>query len=128
MKAGREHVVPLCPAAFSLLKSLPNDSDLVFPAPRGGQMSDMTMGAVLKRMEVNATTHGFRSTFRTWAAERTAYPPEVCEQALAHSLGALEKAYRRTDLLEKRRRLMGDWQGFMEKRASKGAVPIRAGR
>jgi integrase len=127
MKAGKEHVVPLSPAAIKLLKSLPQDRELIFPAPRGGMLSDMTLGAVLKRMGVDATVHGMRSTFRDWAAEKSAFPREVCEQALAHTLGAVEKAYRRSDLLEKRRRLMADWQRFLETaRPSGKVVKIRA--
>ena len=122
MKAGQKHVVPLSPAAVKLLEALPRDNELVFPAPRGGKLSDVTLLAVLRRMEVDVTAHGFRSTFRDWAGERTAYPREVCEQALAHTLGAVEKAYRRGDLLEKRRRLMNDWQKFCETPAPTGDV------
>lgn len=114
MKAGRQHVVPLSPAAVALLNALPKESELLFHALRGGQMSNMTMTAVLRRMDVDATVHGFRSTFRTWSAERTAYPRDVMEQALAHTLGSLEQAYNRSSLLEKRRRLMKDWQQFVE--------------
>lgn len=129
MKSGREHVVPLSAPALRLLKALPARSGLVFPAPRGGQLSDMTLSAVLRRMEVDATVHGFRSVFRDWASERTAYPREVCEQALAHSLGAVERAYRRSDLLEKRRRLMEDWAKFFGTVSTGGEVSsIRAAR
>src|SRR6185503_8518325 len=76
MKAGREHRVPLSAPAVKLLKALPamDGSDLVFPAPRGGPLSDMTLTAVLRRMKVAAVPHGFRSTFRDWASERTNYP------------------------------------------------------
>jgi integrase len=79
MKGGREHRVPLSEDAVSLLKGLPRlaDNELVFPAPRGGQLSDMTLTAVLRRMNVNAVPHGFRSTFRDWAAERTNYPGDL---------------------------------------------------
>jgi integrase len=114
MKAAVEHVVPLSPAAIRLLESLPRTNEFVFPAIRGGMLSDGTLTAVLKRMEVEATAHGMRSTFRTWAAERTAYPREVCEQALAHTIGKVEAAYNRSDLLEKRRKMMRDWQRFIE--------------
>lgn len=116
MKAGREHRVPLAPAAVALLKSMPiqAEDDVVFAAPRGGELSDATLSAVLKRMGVDAVPHGFRSTFRDWAAERTAYPSEVCEMALAHTVGdKVEAAYRRGDLFEKRRRLMTDWAQFL---------------
>ena len=75
---------------MALLQALPRDAgaDWVFPAPRGGQLSDMTLTAVLRRMEVPAVPHGFRSTFRDWAAERTGYPGDVAEMALAHTIGA----------------------------------------
>ena len=90
MKAGKEHRVPLPTAAVALLQALPRDAgaELVFPGPRGGQLSDMTLTAVLRRMEVPAVPHGFRSTFRDWAAERTGYPGDVAEMALAHTIGA----------------------------------------
>ena len=75
----------------------------MFKAPRGGMLSDMTLAAVLRRMDVPAVPHGFRSTFRDWAAERTTYPRDVAEMALAHAIGnAVEAAYRRGDLFEKR--------------------------
>ncbi len=115
MKAGREHRVPLSPAALSLLKSLPRivGTNLVFPAPRGGALSDMTLTAVLRRMKVDAVPHGFRSTFRDWASERTNYPRDAAEMALAHTIGdKVEAAYRRGDLFEKRRRMMRDWAAF----------------
>lgn len=133
MKAGKEHVAPLCDDAIALLKELPrlDDSDLVFHAPRGGQLSDMTLAAVMRRMKVAATPHGFRSTFRDWTAEATAYPHEVCEMALAHSVGsAVERAYRRGDLFVKRARLMTDWSEFlnMPADASGDVVAIRKGR
>jgi len=115
MKAGREHRVPLSSLAMSPLDDLPRiaGSDLVFQAPRGGPLSDMTLSAVLRRMNAPAVPHGFRSTFRDWAAEYTAYPSEVVEMALAHTVGnKVEAAYRRGDLFEKRRRLAGDWARF----------------
>lgn len=116
MKAGKEHRVPLSQAAVELLTALPRaaDTNLVFPAPRGGQLSDMTLTAVLRRMHVPAVPHGFRSTFRDWAAERTNYPREVAELALAHTIGdKVEAAYRRGDLFEKRRRMMTEWARFL---------------
>lgn len=116
MKAGKEHRIPLAPAAISLLKGLPHltGSQLVFPAPRGAPLSDMALTAVLRRMErVGLTQHGFRSTFRDWAGETTAYPREVIEHALAHQLkDKAEAAYQRGDLLTKRRRLMADWAAY----------------
>lgn len=118
MKAGKEHRVPLSSAAVTLLESLPTmaGTDLVFQAARGGQLSDMTLTAVLRRMKVPATAHGFRSTFRDWAAERTNYPSEVAEMALAHAIDSkVEAAYRRGDMLEKRRAMMADWASFLAK-------------
>ena len=115
MKATKEHRVPLSKAAITLLKNVPRivDNDLVFPAPRGGQLSDMTLTAVMRRMEVDAVPHGFRSSFRDWAGERTNYPREMAEHALAHVVGdQTELAYRRGDALEKRRAMMEDWAAF----------------
>jgi integrase len=130
MKAGREHRVPLSNAAVEILANAPrmDGSDLVFVASRGGQLSDMTLSAVLRRMDVDAVPHGFRSTFRDWAAERTGYPSEVAEMALAHTVGnKVEAAYRRGDLFEKRRRIMADWAKFLSRpQPASGATPMRA--
>lgn len=115
MKMKREHRVPLSDAALALLKALPevDGNDLVFPAVRGGQLSDMTLSACLRRMEVDAVPHGFRSTFRDWASERTDTPRDVAEMALAHAIGdKVEAAYRRGDLFEKRTALMAQWADF----------------
>lgn len=123
MKASKEHRVPLNDAAVSLLRNMPRfeGTDLVFPAARGGKLSDMSLTAVLRRMEVDATVHGFRSTFRDWTAERTAYAREVIEKSLAHAIGdKVEAAYRRGDLFEKRRRLMADWAEFCDGKAPEG--------
>lgn len=130
MKAGREHRVPLSGAALELLKALPRvaGSDLVFPSQRGGgQLSDMTLSAVLRRMEVAAVPHGFRSTFRDWVSERTAYPGDMAEMALAHTISnAVEAAYRRGDMFEKRRRLMSDWAAFCATvETSAEVIPLR---
>lgn len=125
MKAGKEHRVPLSAAALALLEALPRmaGNPLVFPAVRGGTLSDMTLAAVLRRMKVDAVPHGFRSTFRDWAAERTHYPREVAEMALAHAIGdKVEAAYRRGDLFDKRRRLMDDWATFLTRVEQPGAV------
>ncbi|MFC3146433.1 tyrosine-type recombinase/integrase [Piscinibacterium candidicorallinum] len=116
MKAGREHRVPLSTSAIELLKAVPRltDSDLVFFSPRGKELSDATLGAVLKRLGVDATVHGFRSTFRDWAAECTSHSHEVAEMALAHTIkNKAEAAYRRGDLLEKRVALMEDWARYL---------------
>lgn len=115
MKAGREHRVPLCTHSVELLKKLPKfvGSEHVFPSPRGKVLSDMALLAVMRRMEVDAVPHGFRSTFRDWVGERTDYPRELAEQALAHTLESkVEAAYRRGDALEKRRTMMQSWGDF----------------
>ena len=113
MKARKEHRVPLSSGALKILESIPRvaDNDLIFPDQRGGQMSDMTLTAVLKRMNRgDLTQHGFRSTFRDWAGETTNYPREVIEHALAHKpRDQAEAAYQRGDLLVKRRKLMEEW-------------------
>ena len=90
-------------------------------------MSDMTMGAVLKRMDVPVTVHGFRSTFRDWAAERTSTPHHIAEMALAHTIkNSAEAAYRRGDLLGKRATLMQQWATFIHTAPASGFVtPIR---
>ena len=118
MKAGKDHRVPLSDAALALLRELPRiaGTDLVFPAPRGGLLSDMTLVAVTRRMGVAAVPHGFRSTFRDWCSERTNHPREVAEMALAHTIGdKVEAAYRRGDLFEKRRAMMSEWAAFLAK-------------
>ena len=115
MKAGKPHRVPLSAQALALLEALPRmaGTDLVFPAPRGGQLSDMSLLAVMRRMGVDAVPHGMRSTFRDWCSERTAYPRDVAEMALAHAISdKVEAAYRRGDLMEKRRRMMAEWATF----------------
>lgn len=120
MKAGKEHRVPLSSRAMALLRSLPRvtGSPLVFTVPRGGVLSDMTLTAVLKRMgRKDLTQHGFRSTFRDWAGETTAFPREVIEHALAHQLrDKAEAAYQRGDLLRKRADLMQAWADACEGR------------
>jgi integrase len=133
MKAGKEHRVPLSDRVIKLLESLPRLGDYVFPGVRDRKpLSDMSLTAVLKRMErADLTAHGFRSTFRDWAAEQTAYPSEVVEMALAHTVGnKVEAAYRRGDLLEKRVRLMVDWAKHCYAPAieseAKNILPIRA--
>ena len=129
MKAGQTHTVPLSGAALELLRSLPRVGDLVFPGAAAGRpLSDMTLTAVLRRMERgDLTVHGFRSTFRDWAAEQTAYPSEVVKMALAHAIGnKVEAAYRRGDLLDKRRRLMSDWARYCATVTAPGdVIPIR---
>lgn len=130
MKAGKEHRVPLSDEALRLLEALPRfaDNDMVFPSPRRAiALSDMTLTAVMRRMGREEVPHGFRSTFRDWAAERTNYPREVAEMALAHTIGnAVEAAYRRGDLFEKRARMMQDWAKFCGTTTPAGeVVPLR---
>ncbi|MBN6523261.1 tyrosine-type recombinase/integrase [Acinetobacter pittii] len=135
MKADKEHRVPLSEAAIRLLKQLyqethPQPDDFIFPAPRGGMLSDMSLTMLIKRMHDKKlkedrigyidpkqnrviTTHGFRSTFRDWSADKTEYLREVCEHVLAHKLpDEVEAAYLRGAYLEKRKELMKDWAEF----------------
>jgi integrase len=119
MKGGREHRVPLSDAAMAVvLERMPRGSGPIFGARSN------TIRALAARMAgKEATVHGFRSTFRTWADEQTSYPHHVVEQALAHTIGTkVERAYRRGDLFEKRRRLMDAWAEFCRKPAARGAV------
>jgi integrase len=130
MKAGKEHRVPLSPRAVEILKSLPRiaGNPHLFPAPQGGALSDMTISAVMRRMEVDAVPHGFRSTFRDWCSERTSYPREVSEMALAHTIDSkVEAAYRRGDLFTKRVKMMNEWARFIEAKPATGknVVPIK---
>ena len=127
MKAHREHRVPLSDAAFELLSALPveDGNDHVFIGLRGG-LSHSSLAHVLKRLRP-VSVHGFRSSFRDWCDERTATPHHVAESALAHAIpSAVEKAYRRSDLFEKRRRLMDEWSRYCAQPASAGeVVPLR---
>jgi len=141
MKAKVEHEVPLSPAAVALLESIKPKTEgnakptgVIFKAPRGGVLSDMTLTAVLRRMNEartaknlecwrdndgrNIVVHGFRSTFRDWAGETTAYPREVIEHALAHQLkDKAEAAYARGSLFDKRRQLMNAWADYCSRPA-----------
>ena len=114
MKAGREHRVPLSQATVTLLSSLDPSSGFVFPGRNAARpLSGMAMGMVLRRMKAEVTVHGFRSSFRDWAGEMTDTPREVCEAALAHTVGnSAELAYRRGDALDKRRQLMKAWGAY----------------
>lgn len=118
MKGGKEHQVPLSEAALAILDGLTEGkaSDIVFAAPRGGALSDMSLTAVLKRMgHGDLTQHGFRSTFREWAGETTAFPREVIEHALAHGLkDKAEAAYQRGSLFPKRIELMAAWGTYCD--------------
>ncbi len=116
MKGGRIHRVPLSPAAVALLKSLSRDHEYLFPNSRGAPLSDVAISKVPKRVGYDVTAHGFRATFRTWAQEYTGYAEEVCELALGHvNSDATRAAYARSELLDKRRVLMNEWDDFCRK-------------
>lgn len=116
MKGKIEHQVPLSDCALALLADIPKDSDFVFVGMKPDEgLSNMSMLAMLKRDRPDLTTHGFRSTFRDWAAETTEFPNEVVEMALAHGIrDKAEAAYRRGNLLERRRILMNAWAAYCE--------------
>ena len=118
MKGGKEHRVPLSRRAIALLKTLPpQKTGIVFATQKGNALSDMALTMLLRGVWPGITAHGFRSTFRDWAAEQTSFPREVCEQALAHALpNQVEAAYRRSDLFDKRRELMDQWAAFCRKK------------
>lgn len=117
MKSGRQHRVPLSEAALKLLALAPLPHEgIVFKSPRGGQLSDMSLTAVMRRMKIDAVPHGFRSTFRDWVAEKTNYSNELAEMALAHVISnKTEAAYRRGDMMERRRELMSEWALYVTK-------------
>jgi integrase len=117
MKAGREHRVPLSPRADTILHELQKvkTSEFVLPGQaRNKPLSNMAMEMMLRRMKIdNATVHGFRSSFRDWAGNVSNFPRELIETALAHVIGdKAEQAYRRSDALEKRRKLMDAWAAY----------------
>jgi integrase len=116
MKGDKEHRVPLSDRALVILAELPRESerDAVFPGrSAGGFLNQDAMADVLTKLRPGITVHGFRSTFRDWAAETTAYPNHVVEMALAHAISnGVEAAYRRGDLFEKRTRLMREWCAY----------------
>jgi integrase len=122
-KTKQEHRVPLAPQAIKLLFSLPTlaGTTKLFPSARGGALSDMALSQLMRGMRergelhVEAVPHGFRSTFRDWGAEQTSYPDEIRKAASGHTVGdSVQQAYQRTDLLEKRRRMMNDWAKFLD--------------
>jgi integrase len=124
MKAGAEHAVPLSDSALALLKSLlpekMSPETRIF-AINGASRSNMAMAMLLRRMGYSITTHGFRSTFRDWAGDRTNHPREVIEAALAHTIqNKAEKAYRRGTAIERRRLLMHEWDDYL---AASSAAP-----
>jgi len=123
MKGSREHRVLLTDAAIAVLEQMREvrQNEFVFPGDRRAMMSNMAMEMLLRRMGCDVTVHGFRSTFRDWVAERTNFPSEVAEAALAHVVGdKVEAAYRRGDLFEKRRRLMEAWAEYCSETPARG--------
>lgn len=144
MKARKEHRVPLTAEAVALLKALPRmqGSAFIFPAARGGPLSDMALSAAMRRIHEArdggyldprsgrpAVPHGLRSTFRDWTAERTDYERDMAELALAHTVGStVERAYRRSDMIEKRRAMMAAWGRFLKGEAGAKVVQMEAAR
>ena len=115
MKAGRQHAVPLSARALAILVALPREGEYVFVGARkDAPLSNMAMLELLRGMRgKGVTVHGFRSSFRDWAGNETNFPRELCEQALAHVIGdKAEQAYRRSDALERRRKLMDAWAAY----------------
>lgn len=130
MKAGKKHEVPLTPGLVDLLESLPRLSDLVFTGGRGGQLTDVAVSKACKKYREGITVHGFRSCFKEWARQYTAYPDEVSELQLAHvATDSTRAAYARDGLLEKRRALMTEWARYCEHghTEKKGATVSRIG-
>src|SRR5262249_50660863 len=134
IKAGREHRVPLTSRAMAILEQMAALGDVqdgfVFPGMKqGGPLSVMAFNMLLRRAEVDATTHGFRSSFRDWVGEHTNFPREIAEAALAHVVGDdTERAYRRGDALEKRRRLMEAWAAYCCRPATHNDNVVRLSR
>ena len=129
MKSYKEHRVPLPESVIRILRSLANQNEYVFPGDKEGPLSNMSCLALLRRMgRADLTVHGFRSSFRDWISESTAYPRDVAEMALAHTIeDKSEAAYRRGDLIEKRRALMTDWAAYCEiVRTGASVVPINS--
>ena len=128
-KTGREHRVPLAPRAVAILEEARartgGGEGLLFPSATGRVLSDNTLSKILREIGIAAVPHGFRSSFRQWAAERTSTPREVAEHALAHVVGAeSERAYQRSDLFDKRRELMAAWARYLDD-APAAVVAIR---
>ncbi len=129
MKARTEHRVPLCKRSLEIIgiaKALDEDSDYLF-SRKGKKLSNMALPMMLRRMGVDVTVHGFRSTFRDWVSEETMHSPEVAEMALAHTIGnKVEAAYRRGDLFERRRVLLTDWETFCHSKTYEHVINIKA--
>jgi integrase len=132
MKAKKEHRVPLSARALEIVKHLSEAQlgNLVFPGMKPGKpLSDMTLTAIMRRMDVGAVPHGFRSSFRDWAGDRTAFDRETVELALAHEIGnSVERAYRRRDALEKRNALMTAWAEHCDRQEAGNVVLLRKDR
>jgi integrase len=130
MKAGKEHRVPLSDAAVKLLRALPRElgNDFVFAGSRGKGLGERALFKALRLIHPTATAHGMRSAFKDWASERTDFPTEAVELALAHTVGSkVEQAYRRGDLLERRRLLMVEWAAHCARApADSEVVPLRS--
>jgi integrase len=133
-KAKREHRVPLPPQAIKLLQALPRmaDTNKVFPSAKGKALTDMALSQLMRGMRERgeltskAVPHGFRSTFRDWAADQTNYPDEIRKAASGHAVGdAVKEAYQRSDLLEKRRKLMTEWAEFLDRPSQKTTSNVR---
>jgi integrase len=132
MKAGKEHRVPLSDSAMTILQQMAaiRSGDLVFPGSRGGALGNMAMRRLTIDMGRRAIVpHGFRSTFRDWVAEKTRFPSELAELALAHNVGdKVERAYRRSDMFERRRALMQSWAAFCDAPAASGGEVVTIGK
>lgn len=135
-KAKQEHRVPLPPRAIELLLGLTKDdpSEIIFPSPTGKALSDMALSQLMRGMRergeltVEAVPHGFRSTFRDWAAETTNYADEIRKAASGHSTGdGVKERYQRSDLLEKRRQLMNDWANYCDQLVRPASVVVKMG-
>ena len=134
-KTKQEHRVPLSKQAVDVLESLPRiaGNPKMFPSTKGGMLSDMALSQLMRGMRergeltIDAVPHGFRSTFRDWGAEQTNYPDEIRKAASGHMVGdAVKQAYQRTDLLEKRRKLMDEWANFLDMPSASNAEKVVA--
>jgi integrase len=130
MKGGHEHRVPLSERAVEILRIVEKVriGELVFPSTKADRpLSGMAMEMLLRRMGIeNATVHGFRSSFRDWVGDATPFPRELAEAALAHVAGdATERAYRRSDALARRHKLMEAWARYLERPTNENVLPLR---
>ncbi|VDS10022.1 Prophage CP4-57 integrase [Paracoccus haematequi] len=124
MKMKRPHRVPLSSRALAIIeeaKAMQNNSGLIFPGTKAGKMlSDMTLSKLVKELGFPVDVHGFRTSFRTWTQEKTNFPNDIAERALAHTVGSdVERAYARSDLFEKRRKMMDAWAGYLAQDSAK---------